>query len=95
MTMDMLKDKWLRQNESKIELMSKAQEAEQMQLDWSNIQYKVSKLQSKIYESSLKGDKKSVVKYQKILINSYNAKLLAVRRVTQDNKGKSTAGVDG
>lgn len=75
--------------------MSKAQEAEQMQLDWSNIQYKVSKLQSKIYESSLKGDKKSVVKYQKILINSYNAKLLAVRRVTQDNKGKSTAGVDG
>ena len=40
--------------------MSKAQEAEQMQLDWSNIQYKVSKLQSKIYESSLKGDKKSV-----------------------------------
>ncbi|MDJ0729399.1 MAG: reverse transcriptase domain-containing protein [Crocosphaera sp.] len=75
--------------------MSKAQEAEWIQLDWSNIQYKVSKLQSKIYESSLKGDKQSVVKYQKILINSHNAKLLAVRRVTEDNRGKRTAGVDG
>ncbi|MDJ0578680.1 reverse transcriptase domain-containing protein [Crocosphaera sp.] len=75
--------------------MSKAQEAEWVQLDWGNIQYKVSKLQSKIYESSLKGDKKSVVKYQKILINSHNAKLLAVRRVTQDNQGKRIAGIDG
>jgi len=28
-------------------------------------------------------------------INSRSAKLLAVRRVTQDNKGKKTAGVDG
>ncbi|MGB5596528.1 MAG: group II intron reverse transcriptase/maturase [Crocosphaera sp.] len=75
--------------------MSKALEAEWTQLNWSNIQYKVSKLQSKIYESSLNGDKVSVVKYQKTLINSYNARLLAVRRVTQDNKGKRMAGVDG
>jgi RNA-directed DNA polymerase len=75
--------------------MSKAQEAEWIQMDWTNIQYTVSKLQSKIYEASLKGDKCSVVKYQKILINSFKAKLLAVRRVTQDNKGKRTAGIDG
>ncbi len=91
----MLKGKRLRLNGSKIELMSKALEAEWIQLDWSKIQYKVSKLQSKIYESSLNGDKQSVVKYQKILINSHNAKLLAVRRVIQDNQGKRTAGVDG
>jgi RNA-directed DNA polymerase len=75
--------------------MSKAQEAEWIQMDWTNIQYTVSKLQSKIYEASLKGDKGSVVKYQKILINSFKAKLLAVRRVTEDNKGKRTAGIDG
>jgi RNA-directed DNA polymerase len=75
--------------------MAKAQEAEWTLLDWKNIQYKVSRLQSKIYQASLIGDKSSVVKYQKILINSYNAKLLAVKRVTQDNNGKRTAGVDG
>jgi RNA-directed DNA polymerase len=75
--------------------MSKAQEADWIQIDWAKVQYKVSKLQLKIYRASLNGDKTSVVKYQKILINSYNAKLLAVKRVTQDNKGKRTAGVDG
>jgi RNA-directed DNA polymerase len=34
-------------------------------------------------------------KYQKLLTKSYYARLLAVRRVTQDNQGKKTAGVDG
>jgi RNA-directed DNA polymerase len=75
--------------------MSKAQEAEWIQLDWNKIQYRVSKLQSKIYQASLNGDKNSVVKYQKILINAYDARLLAVKRVTQDNKGKRTVGIDG
>jgi RNA-directed DNA polymerase len=32
---------------------------------------------------------------QKTLIRSWSAKCLAVRRVTQDNQGKNTAGVDG
>ncbi|NLQ05685.1 reverse transcriptase domain-containing protein [Cylindrospermopsis raciborskii] len=71
--------------------MTKAQEAVWTRLDWSEIQYKVSRLQSKIYQASLTGDKSSVVKYQKILINSYSAKLLAIKKVTQDNKGKKTA----
>ncbi len=34
-------------------------------------------------------------RYQKLLTKSYYARLLAVRRVTQDNQGKKTAGVDG
>jgi RNA-directed DNA polymerase len=34
-------------------------------------------------------------KYQKQLVKSLQARLLAIRRVTQDNKGKSTAGIDG
>jgi RNA-directed DNA polymerase (EC 2.7.7.49) len=32
---------------------------------------------------------------QKTLINSWSAKCIAVRRVTQDNQGKNTAGIDG
>ncbi len=34
-------------------------------------------------------------KFQRLLTKSYYARLLAVRRVTQDNQGKKTAGVDG
>jgi RNA-directed DNA polymerase len=33
--------------------------------------------------------------YQRKLAKSIEARLLAIRRVTQDNRGKSTAGVDG
>ena len=32
---------------------------------------------------------------QRLLLRSTSAKLLAVRRVTQDNQGKNTPGVDG
>src|ERR1043165_7710323 len=36
-----------------------------------------------------------VPRLQRLLVNSRSAKYLAVRRVTQDNRGKKTAGVDG
>ena len=32
---------------------------------------------------------------QRILVESKEAKLLAIRKITQDNRGKLTAGVDG
>ena len=38
---------------------------------------------------------RQVEKLQKLLLKSEAARLLAVRRVTQDNQGKKTAGVDG
>lgn len=41
------------------------------------------------------GDMKTVFFIQKQLIEHENAKFLAVRKVTQDNLGKRTAGVDG
>ena len=59
------------------------------------IQLRVWRLQTKIYDCSLKGNKVQVIKLQKILINLFEAKLLAVRKVTQDNRGKKTAGIDG
>jgi RNA-directed DNA polymerase len=36
-----------------------------------------------------------VHRLQRLLLSSWSAKCLAVRRVTQDNQGKKTAGVDG
>jgi RNA-directed DNA polymerase len=55
----------------------------------------VFKLQKRIYQASSRGDVKLVHQLQKLLFKSESAKLLAVRRVTQDNRGRKTAGVDG
>src|SRR5207248_8257376 len=55
----------------------------------------VFKLQKRIYQASQRGNTDLVHKLQRLLIHSWSAKCLAVRRVTQDNQGKKTAGVDG
>jgi RNA-directed DNA polymerase len=64
-------------------------------IDWKTVEIQVFKLQKRIYKASQRGDKKAVHKLQRLLTNSYHGKLLAIRRVTQDNQGKKTAGVDG
>jgi RNA-directed DNA polymerase len=64
-------------------------------LPWKKIQRQVFKLQKRIYQASKRGDIKTVHKLQRLLIKSWYARCLAVRRVTQDNRGKNTAGVDG
>ena len=64
-------------------------------LPWRNIERAVFKLQKRIYQASQRGDTKAVHKLQQLLLNSWSARCLAVRRVTQDNRGKKTAGVDG
>ncbi len=65
------------------------------QLPWETIERQVFKLQKRIYQASQRGDVKTVHQLQKLLMKSWSAKCLAVRRVTQDNQGKKTAGVDG
>lgn len=64
-------------------------------IPWKEIERDVFKLQKRIYRASSRGDVKLVHKLQRLLIKSWKAKVLAVRRVTQDNQGKKTAGVDG
>src|SRR5262245_22249567 len=64
-------------------------------LPWCDIEADVFKLQKRIYQASTRGDIEKVRSLQKLLLNNRAAKLLAVRRVTQDNRGKNTAGVDG
>ncbi|WP_207714077.1 reverse transcriptase N-terminal domain-containing protein [Scytonema sp. UIC 10036] len=63
--------------------------------NWRKLERVVFKLQKRIYRASQRGDVKAVRKLQKTLMRSWSAKMLAVRRVTQDNQGKATAGVDG
>lgn len=61
---------------------------------WKKLEQIVYKLQKRIYKASQRGDIKTVHKLQKLLIKSEAAKTLAVRKITQDNQGKDTPGVD-
>ena len=65
------------------------------QIDWRKVELSVFKLQKRIYQASKNDNVRKLRRLQKTLLNSYHAKLLAVRRVTQDNGGKKTAGIDG
>ncbi|WP_322506093.1 group II intron reverse transcriptase/maturase [Chroococcidiopsis cubana] len=64
-------------------------------VDWQKLEKRIFKLQKRIYRASSRGDVKAVRRLQKTLMKSWSAKMLAVRRVTQDNQGKATAGIDG
>lgn len=64
-------------------------------LPWQDIERRVFKLQKRIYQASGRGEVKAVHRLQRLLIQSWSARCLAVRQVTQDNRGKRTAGVDG
>ncbi|MFB2979053.1 group II intron reverse transcriptase/maturase [Microseira sp. BLCC-F43] len=70
------------------------QTVEWKDIPWRKLERVVFKLQTRIYKASQRGDVKAVRKLQKTLMRSWSAKCLAVRRVTQDNQGKKTAGVD-
>ena len=70
-------------------------ETEWSQIDWREVELRVFKLQKRIYRASQSGDVAKVHKLQRLLLRSWCAKLLAVRRISQDNQGKNTAGVDG
>ena len=64
-------------------------------INWRKAEIYVFRLQKRIYSASRRGDVKRVRKLQRTRMRSWFNKVLAVRRVTQDNQGKKTAGVDG
>jgi RNA-directed DNA polymerase len=64
-------------------------------LPWRKLEKHCFRIQKRIYQASQRGKTRAVHKLQKLLTKSAAARLLAVRRVTQENQGKKTAGVDG
>ncbi|MEG4627140.1 group II intron reverse transcriptase/maturase [Microcoleus sp. w1-18aA5] len=64
-------------------------------INWRQAEKYVFKLQKRIYAASCCGDVKRLRQLQKTLMRSWYNRVLAVRRVTQENQGKKTAGVDG
>ncbi|NEO10677.1 reverse transcriptase N-terminal domain-containing protein, partial [Moorena sp. SIO3I8] len=72
-----------------------ASRSEWNKVNWRKLEMTLFKLQKRIYRASQRGDVRVVRKLQKTLTKSWTAKMIAVRRVTQENKGKKTAGIDG
>ncbi|MEL7035196.1 MAG: reverse transcriptase N-terminal domain-containing protein [Cyanobacteria bacterium J06592_8] len=64
-------------------------------INWRKLERVSYKLQTRIYRAKARGDEKAVRKLQKTLMRSWSARALSVRKVTQDNQGRKTAGVDG
>ena len=64
-------------------------------IPWKKVHRHVFRLQKRIDRATQRGAIRTARKLQKRLIKSWDARWLAVRRVTQDNRGKHTAGSDG
>jgi RNA-directed DNA polymerase len=64
-------------------------------VDWRTVEDSVRRLRQRIFTASRAGDLKKVRNLQKLMLRSRDNTLLSVRRVTEINTGRSTAGVDG
>jgi RNA-directed DNA polymerase len=64
-------------------------------INWHNVEGSVRRLQERIYRATTNKEWKRVKNLQKLLVRATSNKLLAIRRITQENQGKHTAGIDG
>ncbi|NEO82502.1 MAG: RNA-dependent DNA polymerase [Moorea sp. SIO4G3] len=62
---------------------------------WKELRRNLFRLQKRVYKAMRAGDYRKVRSLQRLIMKSRSAQLLAVRQVTQLNKGKKTAGIDG
>ncbi|WP_109505620.1 group II intron reverse transcriptase/maturase [Nocardioides speluncae] len=64
-------------------------------IDWRSQEDDVRRLRQRIFAASRDGDLKRVRNLQKLMLRSRSNARVAVRRVTEINAGRKTAGVDG
>jgi len=65
------------------------------EVDWGQVGEDVRRLRQRIFAASQAGDLKRVRNLQKLMLRSRANALLSVRRVTEVNAGRMTAGIDG
>lgn len=63
-------------------------------VEWPLVEQRVFRYQQRIYRASQMGKMNVVINLQSRLLKSLDSKLLAVRQVTTENKGRRTPGVD-
>src|SRR5579862_166824 len=64
-------------------------------VSWLSAEGNVRRLRQRIFTASQAGDLKRVRNLQKLMLRSRSSTLVSVRRVTEINAGRRTAGVDG
>ena len=64
-------------------------------LPWKKFRRNLFRLQKRVYKAVRAKDLRKARSLQKLILNSYAARFLAIRQVTQLNAGKKTAGIDG
>ena len=64
-------------------------------VDWGAVENDVRRLRQRIFTASKAGDLKRVRNLQKLMLRSRANTLMSVRRVTERNAGRHTAGIDG
>ncbi|MFI6546671.1 group II intron reverse transcriptase/maturase [Streptomyces prunicolor] len=64
-------------------------------IDWQVQEESVRRLRQRIFTASQAGDLKRVRNLQKLMLRSLSSTLVSVRRVTEINTGRKTAGIDG
>src|SRR3954468_19149307 len=64
-------------------------------INWLQVEKTVRRLQHRIFMAKVRGDVQRMESLQRLLTSSRSAKLLAVRKVAQENGGRKTPGIDG
>ena len=63
-------------------------------VDWAKARRVVKNLRQRIFRAASEGNLTKVRSLQKLMLRCYSNALLSVKRVTQQNKGKNTPGID-
>ena len=66
-----------------------------LSVDWRQVDDDVRRLRQRIFAASQAGDLAKVRNLQKLMLRSHASAVLSVRRVTELNAGRKTAGIDG
>jgi RNA-directed DNA polymerase len=74
---------------------SPGRELQWQSINWTAATGSVRRLQGRIFRAARGGEWAKAKSLQKLLVRSQAAKLLAIRQVTQQNRGRLTPGVDG
>src|SRR5215212_799053 len=63
-------------------------------IDWRTVHRRVRNLRQRIFKAERMGDRRKVRSLQQLMLRSYSNTLQSVRRVTQENHGRHTPGID-
>lgn len=66
-----------------------------LNLPWKQFEKEVYRLQRRIYKASQNEDLAKTISLQNLLLQTYSARMISIRQVTQLNKGKKIPGIDG